>query len=84
MGPLEAVPAHKDLNARISIASHYQVFQLGPDDFDDAVNGLSAVLKEHNLDHTAFVTSEPGQPLDVVPHYAEIRDVTNIKSSGTQ
>jgi len=84
MGPLEAVPAHKDLNARISIASHYQVFQLGSDGFDDAVNGLSTMLKEHNLDHTTFVTSEPGQPLDVVPRFAEIRNYTNIKPSSTQ
>jgi L-ascorbate metabolism protein UlaG (beta-lactamase superfamily) len=65
MGPLEAIPAHKDLNARVSIASHFQVFQLGSDGFDDAVNSLTTVLKEHNLHHEAFVTPEPGQPLEL-------------------
>ena len=64
MGPLEAIPAHKDLNAQVSIAAHFQVFQLGSDGFDDAVNELSAVLKEHNLHHEAFVTPEPGQSLE--------------------
>jgi L-ascorbate metabolism protein UlaG (beta-lactamase superfamily) len=65
MGPLEAIPAHKDLNAQVSIAAHFQVFQLGSDGFDDAVNGLSAALKEHNLDHGTFITPEPGQSLNL-------------------
>lgn len=68
MGPLEAIPAHKDLNAQVSIAAHYQVFQLGSDGFEDAVNGLSAALKEHNLNHDAFIALEPGQSLDLAPH----------------
>ena len=71
MGPLEAIPAHKDLNAQVSIAAHFQVFQLGADGFDDAVNELSAVLKEYNLHREAFVTPEPGQPLDLTTHLAK-------------
>ncbi len=65
MGPLEAVPAHKDLNAQISIASHFQVFQLGSDGFDDAVNLLFKTLKEHNLDPAVFIAPEPGQSFDL-------------------
>ena len=38
MGPAEAVQAHVDLGAELSIAAHFHVFQLGPDGFDDAVN----------------------------------------------
>lgn len=68
MGPLEAVQAHTDLNAQVSIAAHFQVFQLGSDGFDDAVNELSVVLKEHNLQREAFVTPEPGQPLELATH----------------
>ena len=71
MGPMEAVQAHRDLNARVSIAAHFQVFQLGSDGFDDAVNELSAVLKEYNLRREVFVTPESGQPLDLTTYLAK-------------
>jgi L-ascorbate metabolism protein UlaG (beta-lactamase superfamily) len=76
MGPFEAVQAHTDLNAQASIAAHFQVFQLGSDGFDDAVNELSAVLKEHNLQHEAFVAPEPGQPLELTTRWQ--RQVANL------
>jgi L-ascorbate metabolism protein UlaG (beta-lactamase superfamily) len=60
MGPAEAVQAHMDLGAHVSIASHFQVFQLGSDGFHDAVNELASVLKERNLKPGAFVASNPG------------------------
>ena len=84
MGPLEAIPAHKDLNAQVSIAAHFQVFQLGSDGFDDAVNGLSAALKEHNLHHDAFVTPEPGQPLELTTGLAKTGDKSGSGTSGLQ
>ena len=34
---------------RLSIAAHFQVFQLGADGFDDAVNELTSILKERDL-----------------------------------
>ena len=49
MGPSEAVQAHMDLKAHLSIAAHFQVFQLGWDGFDDAVNELASALKEWDL-----------------------------------
>jgi L-ascorbate metabolism protein UlaG (beta-lactamase superfamily) len=84
MGPLEAIPAHKDLNPQISIAAHFQVFQLGSDGFDDAVNGLSAVLKEHGLNDNAFVAPEPGQPLELVTGLAGIRNTLSTGVSNIQ
>jgi L-ascorbate metabolism protein UlaG (beta-lactamase superfamily) len=72
MGPVEAVQAHRDLNAQVSIAAHFQVFRLGSDGFDDAMNELSAVLKEHNLNHEAFVAPEPGHPLELTTRLAGI------------
>jgi L-ascorbate metabolism protein UlaG (beta-lactamase superfamily) len=72
MGPLEAIPAHKDLNAQVSIAAHFQVFQLGPDGFDDALNELSTTLEEHNLSHDAFVALQPGQSLELTTRVAGI------------
>ena len=59
--PREAVQAHLDLGAQISIAAHYQVFQLGPDGFDDAVQELASTLKERNLNPDAFIALSPGQ-----------------------
>lgn len=64
MGPLAAVMAHKVLGAKQSIAAHFQVFQLGPDGFDDAVNGLAQALKEANLAPGAFIAPKPGQVVE--------------------
>jgi L-ascorbate metabolism protein UlaG (beta-lactamase superfamily) len=61
MGPAEAVQAHLDLGAQISIAAHFQVFQLGADGFDDAVNELASSLRERNLKPDAFLAPTPGR-----------------------
>ncbi|OPY05603.1 MAG: metal-dependent hydrolase [Syntrophorhabdus sp. PtaB.Bin184] len=61
MGPVAAVMAHKVLGAKLSIAAHFQVFQLGPEGFDDAVNGLAQALKEGNLAPGVFIAPVPGQ-----------------------
>jgi hypothetical protein len=67
MGPAEAVEAHLDLEARLSVASHFQVFQLGPDGFDDAVTELASMLRTRGLNPGAFITPLPGQILAVAP-----------------
>jgi L-ascorbate metabolism protein UlaG (beta-lactamase superfamily) len=61
MGPAEAVQAHIDLDAEVTIAAHFQVFQLGPDGFDDAVQELASTLKKRNLNPDAFIALSPGQ-----------------------
>ena len=67
MGPAEAVKAHIDLGTQLSIAAHYQVFRLGIEGFDDAVNVLVASLKDHNLKPDAFVAPALGQAIKVPP-----------------
>jgi len=67
MGPAEAVQVHLDLDAQISFAAHFQVFQLGADGFDDAVNGLVSVLRERDLKPDAFVAPEPGRVIVLTP-----------------
>ncbi len=79
MGPLEAIPAHKDLNAQISVASHFQVFQLGSDGFDDAVSQLSKTLKEHNLEADTFIAPEPGQALNLNTSFGSMVKITKNK-----
>ncbi|MRR16267.1 MAG: hypothetical protein EG826_07405 [Deltaproteobacteria bacterium] len=64
MGPLEAIQAHIDLRAGRSIAAHFQVFQLGWDGFDDAVNELSADMKKRSLGPDAFIAPIPGRPVE--------------------
>ena len=63
-GPEEAVQAHIDLGAEVSIAAHYQVFQLGPDRYFDAVKGLAAALEKHDLQPDAFFALSPGRTLE--------------------
>lgn len=61
MGPTEAVQAHLDLGAQVSIAAHFRVFQLGPDGYDDAVNELAATMKTHEIATKSFVVPVFGQ-----------------------
>jgi L-ascorbate metabolism protein UlaG (beta-lactamase superfamily) len=65
MGPLEAVQAHEDLGAQMSIAGHFQVFQLGPDGFFDAVNELVATLTARDLKPGVFVAPTPGRAIEL-------------------
>jgi L-ascorbate metabolism protein UlaG (beta-lactamase superfamily) len=67
MGPAQAVQAHIDLEASLSIAAHYQVFQLGVEGFDDAADMLMSALKEHNLASGAFVLPVLGQAVELPP-----------------
>ena len=67
MGPAEAVKAHMDLGTPLSIAAHFQVFRLGVEGFNDAVDVLAASLKEHSLKPDAFVTPVFGQAIKIPP-----------------
>ena len=71
MGPAEAVQAHLDLGAQVSLASHYQVFQLGTDGFDDAVSELAIHLKERNLPPEAFIAPPIGRAFEAGGGVAE-------------
>jgi len=64
MGPAEAVQAHLDLGAQLSIAGHFQVFQLGADGFDDAVSELASTLKERDLNPGSFIIPIHGQAIE--------------------
>lgn len=65
MGPAEAVRAHADLGAHLSVAAHFQVFQLGSDGFGDAVKGLVSALEERHLRLDEFITPTPGQVIEL-------------------
>jgi L-ascorbate metabolism protein UlaG (beta-lactamase superfamily) len=65
MGPAEAIQAHADLGARLSIAAHFQVFQLGWDGFDDAVKELTANMKKRTFAPGDFLAPTPGTPIEL-------------------
>jgi L-ascorbate metabolism protein UlaG (beta-lactamase superfamily) len=65
MGPAEAVQAHLDLGAQVSIAAHFQVFQLGADGYEDAVNELALTLRERDLKDATFIAPPPGQTIEL-------------------
>jgi L-ascorbate metabolism protein UlaG (beta-lactamase superfamily) len=69
MGPAEAVKAHLDLGAPPTIAAHFQVFRLGLDGYDDAVNTLASTLREQHLDPNAFIVPVLGQAIKFSPMF---------------
>ena len=73
MGPAEAVQAHLDLRAGLSIAAHFQVFQLGVDGFDDARNELKSLLAKRNLKADVFITPPPGQPVVLTSRFVDMK-----------
>ena len=73
MGPAEAVQAHLVLRARLSIAAHFQVFQLGVEGFDDAQNELKSSLARFGLKQDAFITPPPGQPVALTPRFVDMK-----------
>jgi L-ascorbate metabolism protein UlaG (beta-lactamase superfamily) len=81
MGPSEAVQAHRDLKAHLSLAAHFQVFQLGWDGFDDAVNELSASLKKHRVRQEEFLAPVFGRAIEPTPALAESFDKLDLKIS---
>jgi hypothetical protein len=54
-----------DLGAQVSIAAHFQVFQLGADGYDDAVNELALTLRERDLKDVTFIAPPPGQTIEL-------------------
>jgi len=82
MGPEEAVRAHLDLRARRSIAAHFQVFQLGFDGFDDAVNELRSVLAKHDLKPAAFIAPPPGQPVKLAVRFDNMDGFVSLRKAG--
>jgi L-ascorbate metabolism protein UlaG (beta-lactamase superfamily) len=83
MGPAEAVQAHEDLGAQLSVAAHFQVFQLGSDGFYDAVNELASSLTERDLKPEVFVAPIPGRAIELQAIGLQAIELTE-RYAGTQ
>ena len=62
MDPHQAVQAHQDLHAKVSIGMHYGTFQLSGEPFDEPKSLLEQAKKDANLTNDSFVTLAIGKP----------------------
>jgi L-ascorbate metabolism protein UlaG (beta-lactamase superfamily) len=81
MGPAEAVQAHEDLGVQLSVAAHFQMFQLGQDGFYDAVNELSSALKERDLRPEVFIAPTLGRAVELPARYVGAGDTPSLEAS---
>ncbi|MEM6533886.1 MAG: MBL fold metallo-hydrolase [Myxococcota bacterium] len=61
MDPTDAVRAHMDLEARVSVAMHFGTFQLTAEDFDAPPRELARARAELGIDPKAFVVLAEGE-----------------------
>ena len=61
MDPAEAVVAHKDLGAKLSIGMHYGTFQLSSEGFEQPLTDLKAALEKENVSPDSFITLPEGE-----------------------
>lgn len=61
MNPEQAIGAHLDLNAKLSLGVHYGTFQLTAEEYDDPVKELKRQLKAKNISEDAFLTPAFGK-----------------------
>jgi len=61
MDPDDAVRAHLDLDARISVATHFGCFQLTDEGINDPVRELAAACVRHGVADARFQVLEVGE-----------------------
>lgn len=61
MNPEEAVRAHQQLQARVSIAMHFGTFQLTTEGIDEPIRDLERARADHGLADSVFRAPAPGE-----------------------
>jgi L-ascorbate metabolism protein UlaG (beta-lactamase superfamily) len=61
MEPAEAVSAHKDLGAKLSIGMHFGTFQLASEAFDQPLADLKKALEKERVSPDRFITLHEGE-----------------------
>lgn len=61
MNPADAVLAHKDLGAKLSIGMHYGTFPMAKESFEQPQSDLKEALVKENIPEKSFVTLEEGE-----------------------
>lgn len=54
--PYEAIQAHKDLRAKVSLGVHYGTFQLTAEEVDAPIQELKKAMNQNGLDEKEFIT----------------------------
>lgn len=70
MNPEEAVRAHLDLEARLSVGTHYGCFQLTDEGIDAPLHALDAARRQHGVPPARFRALETGETLRIPGHAA--------------
>jgi L-ascorbate metabolism protein UlaG (beta-lactamase superfamily) len=65
LDPAEAVQAHLDLQARLSVAMHYGTFQLTPEGIDEPLAGLRAAMQAARVAPASFRALGFGESLSL-------------------
>ncbi len=61
MNPAEAVVAHKDLGAKLSIGMHFGTFQLSAEPFDQHEKDLAEALEKEEFSQDSFILLHEGE-----------------------
>jgi L-ascorbate metabolism protein UlaG (beta-lactamase superfamily) len=61
MNPTEAIIAHRDLGARLSIGMHFGTFQLAAEGFDQPQSDLKEALQSAGMSPDSFITLHEGE-----------------------
>jgi L-ascorbate metabolism protein UlaG (beta-lactamase superfamily) len=67
MSPAEAVQAHKDLQAKTSLAIHFGTFRLSQESRNRPVEDLGFALRDQGVSKESFRVLTPGTGMDVPP-----------------
>jgi L-ascorbate metabolism protein UlaG (beta-lactamase superfamily) len=67
MNPDEAVRAHRDTRARVSIGMHFGTFQLTDEAIDEPLLALDRALDERGISEQAFTTLDFGESTIIPP-----------------
>jgi len=65
MNPGDAVQAHLDLDARLSLATHFGTFRLTDEAWDDPPRRLVEALDAHGVPRDRFRVLRPGETLTI-------------------
>ena len=66
MNPAEAVQAHLDIGARVSLGMHFGTFQLTDEAIDEPLMALDRALDERGIPEQGFTTLDFGESV-VIP-----------------
>jgi L-ascorbate metabolism protein UlaG (beta-lactamase superfamily) len=67
MNPAEAVQAHLDVGARVSLGMHFGTFQLSDEAIDEPLLALGRALDDRDIPDQAFTTLDFGESVVVPP-----------------